>query len=302
MSSADLAPGALDTPVCLWPVAAELGEGPIWHAATGSVYFVDIKGRKIHRCEADGSDQRTWDAPGQASFIVPLESGGFVVGLRDGVHLFDEATGAFTPLHHVEADVEHNRFNDGFVDAQGALWFGSMHDPETDPSGALYRLDAKGVVTKVDPDYIITNGPAVSPDGATLYHTDTLGKQVYAFDLAADGSLSNKRPFVRIEGAGWPDGMAVDADGFVWIAVFRGHRIERYSSAGQLVQTIAFPVPNITKLAFGGDDLRTVYVTTAWKGLSSEERAQYPLAGALFTFRTDTPGMAQHEFSTKAFA
>lgn len=292
----------LDQPVCLWPVAAELGEGPIWHAATGSVYFVDIKGRKIHRCEQDGSAQRTWDAPGQASFIVPLDTGGFVVGLRDGVHRFDEETGSFTPLHSVEADIEHNRFNDGFCDAQGTLWFGSMHDHETDPSGALYKLDAKGVVTKVDPDYIITNGPAVSPDGATLYHTDTLGKQVYAFDLSLDGTLSNKRPFVRIEGAGWPDGMAVDADGCVWIAVFRGHRIERYSPDGTLLQTIAFPVPNITKLAFGGDDLRTVYVTTAWKGLSSEERAQYPLAGALFTFRTGTPGMAQHEFSTKAFA
>ncbi|MFP5391594.1 MAG: SMP-30/gluconolactonase/LRE family protein [Gammaproteobacteria bacterium] len=290
-------------PKVLWEVGAHLGEGPMWHAPSKSVYFVDIKERKIHRCAFDGSERRTWDAPNQATFVVPCKDqnggGGLVTSLRDGVHRFDEAAGSFSQLHAVEAELADNRFNDGYVDHQGRLWFGSMHDPESDPTGALYSVGADGQVQVQDTGYRITNGPAMSPDGKTLYHTDTLGKTVYQFDVE-DGKLSNKRVFVHTLDAGWPDGMAVDADGFIWIAMFRGHRIDRYSPAGEVVQTVKFPVPNITKLAFGGEDLRTAYVTTAWKGLSDQERAQFPLAGALFTFQTDTPGLAQHEFLIEA--
>lgn len=289
----------LFAPEVLWDVGAHLGEGPIWHAASQSVYFVDIKSRKIHRCKADGSARQTWDAPNQASFIVPVEGGGLVCSLRDGVHRFNEADGSFAPLHLIEADLADNRFNDAYVDHEGRLWFGSMHDPEEAPTGILYSIGRDGKVVVADTGYRITNGPAMSPDGKTLYHTDTLGRTMYAFDVN-DGVLSNKRVFIETAEPGWPDGMAVDANGDIWLAMFRGHRIDRYTPAGELVQTVPFPVPNITKLAFGGDDLRTAYVTTAWKGLSDEERAQYPLAGALFTFRTETPGLAQHAFLIEA--
>lgn len=286
-------------PKVLWEVGAHLGEGPMWHAPSKSVYFVDIKSRKIHRCAADGSNQQTWDAPNQATFVVPVKGGGLACSLRDGVHRFNEADGSFEQLHSVEADLEDNRFNDGYVDHQGRLWFGSMHDPEESPTGVLYSVGANGEVQVADTGYRITNGPAMSPDGKTLYHTDTLGRTMYAFDVE-DGKLSNKRVFIKTEEPGWPDGMAVDANGDIWLAMFRGHRIDRYSPAGELLQTVKFPVPNITKLAFGGDDLRTAYVTTAWKGLSDEERAQFPLAGALFTFRVETPGSPQHEFLIEA--
>ncbi|WP_267876244.1 SMP-30/gluconolactonase/LRE family protein [Massilia violaceinigra] len=137
----------------------------------------------------------------------------------------------------------------------------------------------------------------MSPDGKTLYHTDTLGKKIYAFDVLPDGTATRKRLFIVTQAPGHPDGMAVDADGGIWVAMFRGARIDRYNPAGELVGTIAFPVSNITKLAFGGADLRSAFVTTAWKGLSEDERAREPLAGGLFTFRTDTPGLAQHTIS-----
>src|SRR5439155_17098095 len=127
----------------------------------------------------------------------------------------------------VEADQPGNRFNDGFVDSEGRLWFGSMDDSEGEKTGALYRFDGKHVV-RMDDGYIITNGPAVSPDGRTLYHTDTLDKQVYAFDLSADGALSNKRTFVEIADGGYPDGMAVDAEGHLWVCTFGGWRIDRF--------------------------------------------------------------------------
>lgn len=289
------------TPVCLWQTGAELGEGPMWHAPSRSVYFVDIRGRRVHRCAEDGSAQRSWEAPGRPGFIVPVTEGGFACALDDGLYRFSEESGEFTSLRPVEADQPDNRFNDGHVDAQGCLWFGSMDAGETRTSGSLYRIDPQGKVTAADSGYIITNGPAVSPDGKALYHTDTLAKQVYAFDLLPDGSLENKRPFVAFTGNGHPDGMAVDVDGHVWIALFGGARIDRFTSAGELVGTVKFPCSNVTKLAFGGDDLRTVYATTAWKGLSLEQRAREPLAGGLFTFRTDTPGLAQHDFSIREF-
>ncbi len=291
---------SLHQPVCLWAVEAELGEGPLWQARTRTVYFVDIKGRRIHRCAEDGTQRRTWTAPQQIGFIVPLAGGDFACGLQDGLYRFSDAGGEFSLIRNVERDIPANRFNDGFVDPQGGLWFGSMDDDECRASGSLYRLGQAGDVRILDRDYAITNGPAMSPDGKTLYHTDTLKKQVFAFDVMPDASLARKRPFATIQGSGHPDGMAVDAAGFVWIALFGGGRIERYSASGEHVTSVAFPCSNVTKLAFGGDDLRTVYVTTAWKGLSREERERQPLAGGLFSFRTYTPGLAQHDVSIGA--
>lgn len=285
-------PTIASTPDCLWQVQATLGEGVLWDATAGQVWFVDIKGRRIHRCDGDGGKRRSWHAPGQVSFIVRAEDGGMVCSLDDGLYRFDEESGAFAPLLAVEADLQGNRFNDGHVDAQGILWFGSMDDAEEVPSGSLYRFDGAGAA-RMDADYIITNGPAVSPDGRTLYHTDTLAKRVYAFDLGADGALSNKRPFVELQDGGYPDGMAVDAAGHLWVATFGGWRIDRFDAAGNKVGEVRFPCANVTKLAFGGSDLRSVYATTARKGLSGQELAAQPLAGGLFTFRAETPGLPQ---------
>lgn len=285
-------PTIASTPECLWQVGATLGEGVLWDAASAQVWFVDIKGRRIHRCDADGANRHSWDAPGQVSFIVRADDGGMVCSLDDGLYRFIEEGGTFEPLLAVEAELPGNRFNDGHVDALGALWFGSMHDVEEQPSGALYRFDGAKAVRK-DEGYIITNGPAVSPDGRTLYHTDTLDKRIHAFDLGADGGLSNKRPFVELKDGGYPDGMAVDADGGLWVATFGGWRIDRFDAAGRKLGEVRFPCANVTKLVFGGPDLRTVYATTARKGLSNEELAAQPLAGGLFTFRVETPGLPQ---------
>jgi sugar lactone lactonase YvrE len=284
-------------PAPLWDVRATLGEGIVWDAAGDRVWFVDIKGKCIHRCAADGSGRRSWDAPGQVSFIVPASDGGMVCALDDGLYRFidhgPQAAAAFLPLAKVEADQTGNRFNDGHVDAGGHLWFGSMDDAEELPSGVLYRFDGASV-RRMDDGYVITNGPAASPDGRTLYHTDTLAKRIYAFDRAADGSLSDKRVFVEIGDGGYPDGMAVDADGNLWVATFGGWRIDRFDAGGRKIGEVRFPCANVTKLAFGGADLRTVYATTARKGLSAEALDAQPFAGAIFTFRCETPGLPQH--------
>ncbi len=289
---------AVSEPEVLWPVGAELGEGPVWSARDRAVWFVDIKSRKIHRLAVDGFERRSWDAPEQVGFILPTATGGWVVGLQSGLHSFDPATARFWRLSVPEAHGPANRLNDGHVDARGRLWFGSMHDSEGERAGALYRLLPDGRSRLVDPGYMITNGPATSPDGRVLYHTDTADRVIFAFDLAADGSLSGKREFLRItrEGA-HPDGHVVDSEGCVWVSLFGGWGVERYSPEGELLEYVRFPVANITKIAFGGSDLKTAYATTAKLHLSAEQRREQPLAGALFSFRTDVAGLPQNEIS-----
>lgn len=288
----------MSAPGCIWNVGAKLAEGPVWHAADNAFYFVDIKGQRLHRVNEDGSGQQSSDAPGEIGFALPVQGGGFVCGLPGQLMQFTPELG-FRPMLALETAIPGNRLNDGGVDVQGRLWFGSMDNAEEAPTGALYRLDKRGLV-QIDSGYVITNGPCTSPDGKTFYHTDTLSKTVYAFDKSETGSLSNKRVFTRIEGSGYPDGSTVDSEGNVWIALFCGSRIERYTPSGELSATIPMPCPNITKIAFGGQDLRTVFVTTAWKGLTDAERAQYPLAGGVFTFRVDVPGLPQPLFDRNA--
>ncbi|WP_374470660.1 SMP-30/gluconolactonase/LRE family protein [Phenylobacterium sp.] len=284
---------AIDEPQCVFTADAELGEGPVWRSADDALWFVDIKGLRIHRFEPATGAAWSWAAPAQPGFIAPVSDGGWIAGLKTGLHRFDPRSGRFELMTSVEDASLDNRLNDGFVDGQGRLWFGSMHDGETNLTGALYRLDGRGLV-RCDTGYCITNGPAVSPDGRTLYHTDTLKKVIYAFDLSPGGDLSNKRVFAKVD-EGYPDGPAVDAEGCIWTGLFAGWHVRRYAPDGKLIEKVRFPVANITKLAFGGDDLKTVYATTAWKGLSKAERDAQPLAGGLFSFRVDVAGLPQHE-------
>lgn len=280
---------------CLWPVGAHLGEGPVWMAREKAVWFVDIKGPRIHRLTPGTGETATWASPEPVGFLAPLLGGDFIAGLKSGLHRFDPASGSFTLIAEVERPELDNRLNDGFVDAQGRLWFGSMHDPEVERQGALYRVDHDGKVRRVDEGYAITNGPATSPDGRTLYHIETKDRIVYAFDLAEDGGLSNKREFLRIVRPGaHPDGPCVDAEGCLWIALFNGWGVERYSPAGELIGRLELPVANATKVAFGGEDLKTLFITTAWLHLAPEARAAQPLAGGLFTAQLETPGLAQN--------
>jgi D-xylonolactonase len=276
---------------CVSPVAARLGEGPLWSARERAVWFVDIKGRSIHRFDEVTRTTQTWQAPQQVGFIVFASGGRFICGLQSGLHLFSPQTGSFQSLMPVDADRPGNRLNDAHVDAAGRLWFGTMDNAEVSPTGVLYRFDSTGL-HRADDGYVITNGPATSPDGRTLYHIDTLQRVIYAFDLAADGSLAARRIFARLaETDGHPDGPVIDSAGCVWVGLFGGWGVNRYSPSGELLGKLSLPVANCTKAAFGGTDLRTLYVTSAWKGLTAEQRMQQSLAGGLFAVRVDTPGL-----------
>jgi sugar lactone lactonase YvrE len=280
---------------CVCPIAARLGEGPLWSARERAVWFVDIKGRCIHRYDESARTTQTWQAPQDVGFIVAASRERFICGLKSGLHLFAPENGGFQLIAKVDQDRPRNRLNDAHVDAAGRLWFGTMDDDEVNPTGALYRFDARGL-HRCDDGYVITNGPATSPDGKTLYHIDTLKRVIYSFDLYAGGSLSARRIFARIaEADGYPDGPAVDAEGCVWVGLYGGWGVNRYSPQGELLNKLSLPVANCTKPLFGGEDLRTLYVTSAWKGLAAEQRAQQSLAGGLFAVRVDTPGLPTHE-------
>jgi len=281
--------------VCLWDLGCELGEGPLWIA--GALWFVDIKGQRIHRHQPATGEHRSWTTPSPPGFLAPLAGGSLLVGLKSGLHRFDPAAPRpdFERLYDVEPNHPGNRLNDGAVGPGGRLWFGSMDDGEVRATGSLHRLDAGGPAA-VDGGYVITNGPAFSPDGRVLYHTDTLEKTIYAFDLDLHGAVSGKRVFVRIEdGAGYPDGPTVDAEGCLWTGLFGGWAVRRYAPSGEMLESVRFPCANVTKVAFGGPDLRTAFTTTAWKGLSKAEREDQPLAGGLFAFDVDVPGLPTAE-------
>ncbi len=278
---------------CVWPVGAMLGEGPIWSETEQAVWFVDIKGQLIHRYHPASGEKRSWGTPARIGFLLPTRAGWMIAGLKTGLHRFNPETGNFTLLHVVEPHAPNNRLNDGFVDSEGFLWFGSMDDNEEEPSGALYQLTESCV--RRDLGYVVTNGPAESPDGRVLYHTDTLAGIIYAFDRARAGMLSNKRVFARLAPTvGYPDGPIVDVDGCLWTGVFCGWGLQRYSPSGKLLQTLQLPVANVTKAAFGDADLKSLYITSARVGLDDVARLAQPLAGGLFRARVDVAGLPQN--------
>ena len=278
----------------VWALGATLGEGPVWVERDAALWFVDIKAPAIHRFDPVSGENRTWPAPAQVGWVLPTRDGGWIAGLQTGAHRFDPVSGAFTLIHDPEPAMPTNRLNDATVAPDGAIWFGTMDDDESAGTGRFWRIDAQGCADTGLPPVCISNGPAFSPDCATLYHVDTVGRTIHASAIA-DGKVVATRLFAQIEeGAGYPDGVVVDAQGGVWVGLYAGWAVRRYDTAGALMATIPFPVANITKIAFGGPDLRTVYATTAAKGLSADERAAQPLAGAIFAFDADVAGQRGH--------
>lgn len=279
-------------PEAIWKVGAELGEGPVWVERDRALWFVDIKRQKIHRFDPASADKKSWDAPEQIGFLLPAASGGFVAGMQSGLHRFDELSGRFSKIVDVEAHLPGNRINDGTVDPSGRLWFGTMDNQEESATGCFYRFEGGRHVEAELPKITITNGPVHSPDGRTLYHVDTLAQTIQACDVAEDGTLGPSRPFVRIgEGEGFPDGPTVDAEGCVWVGLYFGWEARRYSPTGELIGRVRFPTSNITKVAFGGPDLKTLYATSAQQGLKPDALAEQPDAGSLFAVDLDVPGL-----------
>ena len=265
-----------------------LGEGAYWDATNNCFRFVDIKSQRIYRYNLTDYKLSQFDAPEQCSFVFPSVGNKLIVGLKSGLYSFDEANGEFEEVLKTEPEYPNNRLNDATIGPDGAIWFGTMDDGESEKSGAFYRFD--GTMTKIDDNIAITNGPCFSPCGKFLYTVDTLGKLIFAWDML-DGVPTNKRLFADLnDQKGFADGPVCDSKGNIWIGLFFGWGVRVYSPNGQLLGFIELPVSNITKIAFGGEDLKNVFVTTAKIGLSEDQLKDQPLAGNIFTFRSKIAG------------
>ena len=286
------------TPQCVWNAHAMLGEGPVWSAREQALYWVDILGRRLHRHDFDGT-QRSWQFDEEITSVAEREqAAGLIVTLRHGFAFFDPATETLERLAQPEAHLPGNRFNDGKCDAAGRYWAGSVEFGCTEPLGALYCLAPDLSVASMDEDYVVTNGPTWSLDGRTMYHNDSGKGHVYAFDFdPALGTLANKRLFLRFgEEDGSPDGMTTDADGGLWIAQWGARKVTRRDAKGQVTHTIPLPCSHVTSCAFGGPDLKTLYITTARTGLTDRQLEDEPLAGGLFAVALDIAGLPANRF------
>jgi len=281
---------------CVADVRATLGEGPIWVDAEQALYWVDIKGKKVFRLK-DG-EVNEWATPYRVGSIAPKASGGFIAGADRGLADVDLPGGRYDIFADPEHDRPGNRLNDGKVDRQGRFWAGSMDDNQRRASGALYRIDPDRTVTRIDDEYRIANGPAFSPDGRIMYHSDTGRGLTYAFDLAADGNATNRRVLIRHPaGGGHPDGMTVDREGHIWIALWGGWCLRRFAPSGECVRTVRLPVQQPSSCAFGGPNLDRLFVTSAREDLTEEELRMQPSAGGLFMLEAGVKGIAELPFA-----
>jgi len=276
-------------PRLLWDVGAELGEGPVWMASEGVLRFVDIKAGNIHAFTPSSGFKETLAIAGQPTFVFATENAKLIAGAGGKVHLV--AGGLQEPALAAPVMPPHNRTNDACVDTYGRLWFGTMDDEEVQASGSVYCLD-RGVLHQINcRPAIVTNGPALSADASIMYVVDSTGGRIFRYSVSDDLSVRDEEVFVQIGvEEGFPDGVTLDSEDCLWVALWDGWAVRRYAPNGKMLTHIDMPCARVTKVAFGGADLCTAFVTTARVGLTSSELAAQPQAGGLFAFDAPVPG------------
>jgi sugar lactone lactonase YvrE len=277
---------------------AELGEGPVWDVRASCLWFVDILRGRVHRFDPATQALGTYEVGCMVGAVAPAEAGDLVLAVHDGFARLDPATGQTRMIAEVEADRPDQRMNDGKCDAAGRFWAGTMALDERAGAGALYRLDPDGRARAMLHHVSISNGLDWSDDGRLMYFIDspTQSIDVFDFDLAT-GSIANRRTWLRIGPAhGMPDGLTLDADGYVWVSLWGGGGVRRYAPDGRLDAVVGLPTMYPTSCTFGGPDLRDLYITTATIRLSDSERADQPQAGGLFRCRPGAGGRPANRF------
>jgi len=282
---------------CAVPYNAFLAEGPHWIKGIRSLLWVDILAPSIHLSNLSNGDTRSLPISELVGVVVPRRSGGCIVAAQSGLSELNLQTGEMIPLA-TPGDMTGRRFNDGKCDAAGRLWAGTLAIDASPGRGALYCLDTDGTLTQFESGFHICNGMAWSPDSTRFYLADSGRRQIYVYDYdLAQGTLSNKREFATFnETEGAPDGLAMDVDGYLWCAMWDGWALKRFGPDGHLDRTVALPVPRPTSCAFGGADMKTLFVTTARIRLSATQLAAAPLSGSILSVHADVPGCVVGEF------
>lgn len=277
-----------------------IGESPVWSVRERALYWVDVEGRLVQRFDPATDRLDRWPMPEATGSIGLRRGGGLVAAIRTGFVSLDTSTGAVVALADPERDVPDNRFNDGKVDRRGRFLAGTKNIANRpDPTGAVYRLEADRTAHLVHRGVSCANGIAWSPDDRTMYLCDTWRRLVYALRYDPEhGTASEARVFAHVPPeAGYPDGLTVDAEGYVWNAHYDGYRITRYDPEGRIDRTVDLPVRHVTSVCFGGPDLRTLYVTTASARLDADDLARQPLAGHVLAFVPGSRGLPEPEYA-----
>ncbi|MER8073020.1 SMP-30/gluconolactonase/LRE family protein [Streptomyces sp. NPDC094034] len=269
-----------------------LGEGPHWGGRY--LHYVDIEAGDVHRLDPTTGELRSLRLGRPVGFVVPADTGGLVVARRDTVELIDDEGRLLSVLSVVEADEPETRINDGVCDPRGRLFYGTIASEVLGraPVGGLYRTGREGTARVFD-GISVSNGTGFDESRGRMYYVDSWTWRVDVCDYEViSGVVSRRRPFVQVDRAfGMPDGLTVDAEGGVWVALFGGGAVHRYDPDGELTEVVSLPVTLPTSVAFGGADLRTLFVTTASHRLTPAERAEQPLAGGVLVLAAGVAGM-----------
>ena len=280
-------------------VRAEIGECPRWHPREKTLYWVDIHEPSISRFDPATGALQKWPMPERIGCFAFREGGGLIAGLQSGIFFIDlEAGPRLRRVFDYEVDNPQTRFNDGRCDPGGRFWAGAVVESMDKRVASLFRYDPDGSCTRMVDKLICSNGLAFSPDGRTMYHSDSRQDYVWAWDFdAASGAIANQRVFLRIDiQEGRPDGAAVDAEGCYWLCHIGAWRLARYTPEGIVDRVVGLPVQRPTMCAFGGDDLKTLYITSATYPLAAPDLRKQPLAGAIFALDVDVPGIPEPFF------
>lgn len=278
---------------------AEIGESPLWDPDTGHLLWVDILPGLVHRFDPRTGANVTVEIGQPVGAVALTRDERILLAVRDGFALLDPE-GGVDMLVDVEAGNTDARMNDGTCDALGRYWAGTTQVDRAPGAGSVYRLDQPATVRRVITGATLPNGIDWSPDGESMYFIDSASRciDVFTFEMST-GTLSDRRHIVEIPAAdGMPDGLTVDANGYLWVALYRGGAIRRYTPGGALDRIVELPASLVTSCAFGDQDLGSLYITTATRGLDAEARKREPGAGGLFRIRPGVSGRAPNRFGS----
>ncbi len=287
-------------PKPIWKIKCTLGEGTLWVKEHNSIYFVDIKKKKILSLNIKNKNKKIYKVNKEIGFIAHIKNHTFILGLQGELRIQNLKSKKILKSIPIETSLKLNRINDGKTDPAGNLWFGTMDNLERKiEKGSLYKLDKNLVLNKIDKNYRITNGPAFI-DQSNFYHTDSPKKTIYKIKINKKNKIISKKIFKKFAPEdGSPDGMTLDKNKNLWVAHFHGACISVFNNKAKLIHKINFPAKNITNCAFGGKNNKELFISTATKGMSKADIQKFSYSGYLFSVKTNCKGILQKKFAFK---